>query len=139
MKKGVTIHLLISLLLCICIFALTLFLGSNKDFSMNSLMLKLKSDYQMESAVVLALHKLISQSSSTQPQPQTSVKQLIAPNTYLTYNLEKRSDEEYFVYVKVEGKGINKVLTARFYRIKPPNNETDRTEAKWKSEFVPLF
>jgi hypothetical protein len=124
MRNGVTAHLLISLALSIFIIGLTFFLGSQKDFSYTSLFMTLKTDYQMESAVILAWHELKNKAGRELPNKPLG-KQMIAPGTYLSSAVRQDSLDKYTVSVDVQGSGLTKGLNATIarHRLETPAGE----------------
>ena len=138
MRRGVTTHLLVSLVLSVFIIGLTFLLGSQKNFSYTSLFMNLKTDYQMESAVVLAYHEL-------KHKPHLDIlkkpvaKQMIAPGTSLTYAIRKDSPDTHTINVNIQGSGLVKSLSATISRVTGSDTPTEQnTEPPtWTITFHP--
>jgi hypothetical protein len=136
-RAGVTIHLLLALGLGLIILAMAWYINAARQTEAAPLLLILKADYQMESALILMRQKiLIDGTEQGLPTAETADQRSreIAPGLFLTYFAMPVSPGSLLLKATVRGRSLERHLEARLIQ-RPPSADTPH--GTWSMIFSP--
>lgn len=117
LRNGMALHLILALLLSVSIMTMAWVFGSSKAGVKPSFLLKLKADYQMESAILLNFHRLKTvEANFRQHSEKWNPKQELAPGITLKSGCRQITDDSYKILTYVEGPGFSKFFSARAFK-----------------------
>jgi hypothetical protein len=137
-RAGITIHLLLALGLGLIILAMAWYINAARQTEAAPLLLVLKADYQMESALILMRQKiLIDGTEQGLPAAETADQRSreIAPGLFLTYFAVPVSPGSLLLKAVVRGRGLDRQLEARLVQ-RPPSAESPH--GTWSMLFSPI-
>jgi|GEM_PF-5979472 len=142
-NSGITIHLILALFLGIVILGASVFLNSAKNAVKPPFLLKIKAEYQMESAIAMIFQRLraIGPNHSTATLSLDITRREIAPGVILSASVNRLSSDSFQIESSVDGGGLKKHLNAKASVAVNNDNSASSTEIsfpfQWHMEYLP--
>ena len=128
--SGVALHLILAILLTLFAIGSAVVLSKNRVMSKVPIEMKIKADYEMQSALVMQFQKIrynLEVASSSFSIPSHT----IAPGLTLCVKVDRVSSNSYNLKAQVNGKGFQRLLSAKVCL------ETySKGSSKWKMIYV---
>ena len=135
-RRGIAVYFILALLLSMSIMTLTWHFSNAKVNPAPSLLMQLKAEYQMESAILLSAHRLRLSEGKFNPTDETwNSKQNIGPGIILRASCQELSSGVFNLLAYVEGPGMSKNLLARVTR--ESTTASEPASIQWRLEMLP--
>lgn len=133
-RRGITIHLMASLILGVVILGFAAYLSSNRLLETPPLLLRLKAQYQMESGILLLFQKLTQGPNGGAPEANTFQprQQMIAPGVVLSLLTTAIDPNHIRLEARIEGEGLQGQLVAQAERSNEPAEAGPTSARSWR-------
>ncbi|MBF0405937.1 MAG: hypothetical protein HQM10_01180 [Candidatus Riflebacteria bacterium] len=137
-RNGIALYLIVSALLSVFILVSTFFLGSNKIKSrFIPAISRVKADYYLESAALMALNKAISNAADNQSLKIDFPTREVSPGLSIIIKEISSTVSSKRILVLIEGEGISRHLEALM--VQSDSNEGIPLSNGWYVKFFPDF